>query len=352
MIEIHWDAERGWLRPQICPVRNFSLHPFAKVFHYATEVFIELVFFSNTRIIFEIKLCNFKVFEGLKAYRGPDGLVRVFRPELNMKRMRLSATRLCMPDFDGQEFLQLIKKLLTIDNEWIPPYETKASLYIRPTMIAIDETLGVSPATKVILYVVSGPVGPYFSTGFQPVSLFADPKYVRAWPGGSGDRKIGANYAPTLFVQKEASKEGHQQVLWLYGPDHQLTEVGTMNIFVLLKDNNGKLQLITPPLEDGLILPGVTRHSLIELVRSWNEMDVIERVITMKEVESLINENRLLEIFGSGTACIVCPVGQISFLGKTLKVPETSFALRLFNELLDIQYGVKPYNNWVHIIQN
>ena len=286
----------------------------------------------------------------MKAYRGLDGRIRIFRPELNMKRMRLSAARVCLPDFDGQQLMELIKKLLIIDGEWVPPYESKASLYIRPTMIATDEALGVSPTTKSILFVVTGPVGPYFSTGFKPVSLLADPKYVRAWQGGSGDRKLGSNYAPTMLVQREAIKQGLQQVLWLYGPDHELTEVGTMNIFMLMKDTNGKRQLITPPLTEGLILPGVTRQSLIELIRSQNEIEVIERVITMAEVKQLLAENRLLEMFGSGTACIVCPIGQILFEKQLLNIPEHEFTLKLFKELLDIQYGIKEYGDWVQII--
>ncbi|KAH9420930.1 branched-chain-amino-acid aminotransferase [Dermatophagoides pteronyssinus] len=327
MIEIHWNQNEGWQTPRIVPVHPFCLHPFAKVFHYAPEIF-----------------------EGMKAYRGLDGRIRIFRPELNMKRMRLSAARVCLPDFDGQQLMELIKKLLIIDGEWVPPYESKASLYIRPTMIATDEALGVSPTTKSILFVVTGPVGPYFSTGFKPVSLLADPKYVRAWQGGSGDRKLGSNYAPTMLVQREAIKQGLQQVLWLYGPDHELTEVGTMNIFMLMKDTNGKRQLITPPLTEGLILPGVTRQSLIELIRSQNEIEVIERVITMAEVKQLLAENRLLEMFGSGTACIVCPIGQILFEKQLLNIPEHEFTLKLFKELLDIQYGIKEYGDWVQII--
>lgn len=207
-----------------------------------------------------------------------------------------------------------------------------------------EATLGVQPSNEAVLFVVMGPVGPYFSTGqLKPVSLLANPNYVRAWPGGSGDRKLGSNYAPTLMAQQEAIRSGHQQVLWLYGQDHQLTEVGTMNIFMLSKKPNGRVELATPPLSDGLILPGVTRQSLIELSRSWNEFDVVERVITMKEVEQLISEDRLLEMFGAGTACVVCPVGEIDFQGRLLKIPNPRVALRLHKELTDIQYGVKEH---------
>ena len=217
-------------------------------------------------------------------------------------------------------------------------------MYIRPTIIGTEATLGVNPSNEAMLFVVMGPVGPYFTTDqLKPVSLLATTKFVRAWPGGSGDRKIGSNYAPTLVAQQEALKSGYQQVLWLFGPDHQLTEVGTMNIFILLRKSNGRLELITPPLSDGLILPGVTRQSLIELANSWNEFDVIERVITMEEVERLIAQHKLLEMFGSGTACVVCPVGEISFQDRVLKIPGPKVAIRLHKELTDIQYGLTKH---------
>ena len=247
-------------------------------------------------------------------------------------------------DFDGDELIELMKQLLVIDESWIPPYETNASMYLRPTIMGTEATLGVHPSNEAILFVVMGPVGPYFNTGqLKPVSLLANPNHVRAWPGGSGDRKLGSNYAPTLMAQQEASKLGLQQVLWLYGADHQLTEVGTMNIFVLTKKPDGRMELVTPPLCDGLILPGVTRQSLIELVRSWNEFDVVERVITMNEVQELLAQDRLVEMFGSGTACVVCPVGEISYQGQMIKIPGPQLSLRLHKELLNIQYGVKQH---------
>lgn len=207
-------------------------------------------------------------------------------------------------------------------------------------MIGTEPALGVSPSGNALLFVVTSPVGPYFGTGaLKPVSLLADPQYVRAWPGGSGDSKLGSNYAPTLLVQEEAKKKGCQQVLWLFGPDHELTEVGTMNIFVFLKRKDGGKELITPPLGDGLILPGVTRISLLEMCREWNEFDVVERKITMKELQELMAEDRLLEVFGAGTACVVCPVGDLNYNGERYKFPEPNLALRLNKELTGIQYG-------------
>lgn len=168
----------------------------------------------------------------------------------------------------------------------------------------------------------------------------ADPQYVRAWPGGCGAMKMGSNYAPTIHIQKEAERGGHQQVLWLYGADHQLTEVGTMNIFVFWINNKGERELVTPPL-DGLILPGVTRYSLLELAREWKEFHVSERPITMSEVVQAHKEKRLLEIFGAGTACVVCPVASVSYLGHKYEIEqsETSLSQRFYKTMSDITYG-------------
>lgn len=240
--------------------------------------------------------------------------------------------------------------MIQIDAEWVPPYESNASLYIRPTLIGTEAALGVISSKEAILYIIAGPVGPYFATGtIKPVSLLADPSYVRAWPGGVGDRKLGSNYAPTLAVQKVAEKMGLQQVLWLYGDDHQLTEVGTMNIFVFLINENGEKELVTPPIKEGLILPGVTRISLMELAQSWNEFKVTERPITMQEVKQLLKEKRLLEMFGSGTACVVCPVGRIHYLNEDLIIPTVAhsepLSMRLYKALTDIQYG-KVSHEW------
>lgn len=321
MFEVHWNQDKGWGQPLICPVHNFSLHPSAKVFHYAQELF-----------------------EGIKAFHGIDGKIRIFRPDMNMKRMRASAERISLPDFDANELIECLKKLIRIDAEWVPPYGTEASLYIRPTYIGTEAALGVTSSKDAILYIICSPVGPYFgNSAVKPISLLADPKFVRAWPGGVGDKKLGSNYAPTLVVQKLAEKLGFQQVLWLYGDDHQLTEVGTMNIFVFLINDKGEKELVTPPLKEGIILPGVTRLSLLELSKLWNEFKVTERHINMAEVKQLIKENRLLEMFGAGTACIVCPIGRIKYMNEDIIIPTLpeaqSLQMRLFNSLRDIQYG-------------
>ncbi|XP_077994212.1 branched-chain-amino-acid aminotransferase, cytosolic-like [Glandiceps talaboti] len=330
MLTIKWTQDNGWEKPQISPFANLSFHPATSVFHYAVELF-----------------------EGMKAYRGVDNKVRIFRPELNMARMLSSAERASLPSFDGKELIKCLKKFISIEKEWVP-YSTTSTLYIRPTLIGTQPSLGVNVSTEALLFVILGPVGPYFATGsFNPVKLLADPQYVRAFKGGSGDRKLGGNYCPTIMIQQEATKLGCQQVLWLYGDDHQLTEVGTMNIFMFWKNAQGEKELVTPPL-DGLILPGITRKSLLDLARQWGEFKVTERTFTMAEVMRALKDGRLLEMFGAGTACVVCPVGSILYGGQTLEIPTMKdgapIASRFMKELTDIQFG-RTKSDWVQDVE-
>ncbi|NP_001087994.1 branched chain amino-acid transaminase 1, cytosolic L homeolog [Xenopus laevis] len=326
MLCIDWSKETGWQHPVIKPFQNLSLHPAVSALHYAIQLF-----------------------EGLKAYRGEDGKVRLFRPKLNMERMHRSSLRMTLPDFDKEELLQCILKLVEVDKEWVP-YSSSASLYIRPTFIGTEPTLGVRKPSRALLYVILSPVGPYFSSGsFNPVSLWAEPKYVRAWMGGTGDCKVGGNYGPTIFAQYEAVAVGCQQVLWLYGEDEQITEVGTMNLFIFWTNENGEEELVTPPL-DGIILPGVTRHSILDLARQWEEFKVSERHLTMKDLVKALNENRVCEMFGAGTACVVCPVSRVSYRNKDLHIPTMEngpkMAKRFLQELTDIQYG-RAASDWM-----
>jgi branched-chain amino acid aminotransferase len=319
----------GWQRPEIMPMENLVLHPAAKVFHYALELF-----------------------EGMKAYRGVDGRIRIFRPEMNMARMNASAQRSGLPTFDAQEFIKCMARLISIDQEWIP-HSQEASLYLRPTLIGIEPTLGVASSDSALLYTILSPVGGYFKADTAAaVSLLADPRYTRAWPGGVGDRKMGSNYAPTIHIQAEATKQGLQQVLWLYGEDHQVTEVGTMNIFLMTINERGEKELITPHL-NGLILPGITRDSILRLSREWREFRVTERKITMYEVVKMLRENRLLEMFGTGTACIVSPIERIFYLGENLMIPtmeqKDAVFSRVQKELTDIQYG-RVNHPWAIVI--
>lgn len=318
MLTIDWCATTGWANPRITPLQPLAIHPAAKVLHYALELF-----------------------EGMKAYRCVDGRIRLFRPDLNMARMNDTAQRVVLPNFDGAELVKCIKRLVSIDQEWVP-HSTASSLYIRPTLIGTEPTLGVSASNNAVLYVILGPVGPYFASGFKPVSLLADPSFIRAWRGGCGFAKMGANYAPTVMVQKVAEKQGLQQVMWLYGEDHEITEVGTMNIFCYLVTEDGRRELVTPPL-DGVILPGVTRRSILDLARQWGEFDVTERPLTMAEFVTASDQGRVLEMFGAGTACIVCPVERVRYMERDIHIPtpegDASLSHRILSTLSDIQYG-------------
>ncbi|MBN3315084.1 BCAT1 protein, partial [Atractosteus spatula] len=329
MLTVEWSAQGGWEAPHIKPFQNLSLHPATSALHYSIELF-----------------------EGMKAFRGVDNRIRLFRPMLNMDRMYRSSERCCLPLFDKQELLQCIRKLVEVDQDWVP-FSTEASLYIRPTFIGTEPSLGVSKAGRALLFVIVGPVGPYFSTGgFSPVSLLADPRYVRAWRGGVGDCKMGGNYGPTIAVQNKAQRLGCQQVLWLYGEKEEITEVGTMNLFIYWDTEKGDRELVTPPL-DGIILPGVTRQSLLDLAREWGEFGVSERTVTMSEFLRALEEGRVREVFGSGTACVVCPVGSLLYKGKTYRIPTMDngpdLAQRFLQELTDIQYGRRE-SEWAPLV--
>ncbi|XP_069919208.1 branched-chain-amino-acid aminotransferase, mitochondrial isoform X3 [Oryctolagus cuniculus] len=293
-----------------------------------------------------LRLVDTKLFEGMKAFKGKDQQVRLFRPWLNMERMLRSARRLCLPSFDKAELLECIRRLIRVDKDWVPE-GSGTSLYVRPVLIGNEPSLGVGGATQALLFVILCPVGSYFpGDAVTPVSLLADPTFIRAWMGGVGDYKLGGNYGPTVYVQREAQKRGCEQVLWLYGPDHQLTEVGTMNIFIYWTHEDGALELVTPPL-DGIILPGVIRQSLLDLAQSWGEFRVAERAITMKELLRALEEGRVREVFGSGTACQVCPVHQILYEGQAVHIPTMEHGpeliLRFQKELQAIQYGASTH---------
>ncbi|KAF7789876.1 hypothetical protein EIP86_000824 [Pleurotus ostreatoroseus] len=308
MLNVPWSAETGWGAPEIKPYAPLTLEPSATVFHYAQGLF-----------------------EGLKAYRDANGKITLFRPDMNMRRMNSSAARISLPTFNSEALVELIKKLIRIDKHWIPDQEGY-SLYIRPAMIGTEAALGIHPPKDALLFVICSPVGPYYPDGFKPVALYGTTEYTRAAPGGIGAYKLAANYAPGVMVQKEAAKKGYVQNLWLYGPDHHITEVGTMNAFVVFKHNNGVTEIVTPPL-DGIILPGVTRDSVLALARGHasgespiegmpeGKLVVSERPVTMKEVVRAAESGNLLEFFGTGTAAVISPVDRIGYLGKDLHIP-------------------------------
>ncbi|KAI1473068.1 branched-chain-amino-acid aminotransferase [Daldinia caldariorum] len=295
MLTIEWTKNDGWFAPTIQPYQNLSLDPATCVFHYA-----------------------FECFEGMKAYRDNKGQIRLFRPDKNMERLNKSAARIALPTFSSTSLIDLIAKFVKLEERFIPDGRGY-SLYLRPTLIGTQKTLGIGAPGSALLFVIASPVGPYYPTGFKAVSLEATDYAVRAWPGGVGDKKLGANYAPCIVPQMEAASRGFQQNLWLFGPEEYVTEVGTMNLFVAIrnKETNQK-ELITAPL-DGTILGGITRDSILSLAREKLAPEgwlISERKITMPQLYEASLEGRLIEVFGSGTAAVVSPVRKISWKGK------------------------------------
>ena len=312
MLMLKRSAAQGWHYAAIEPFGDLRLSPAALVLHYAQEVF-----------------------EGMKAYRAEDGRILLFRPWENMKRMRLSAARLSMADFDEEFFLSSIYELLKIEKDWIPK-TPGTSLYIRPTYIGIDPFVGVAAAQEYLLYVILSPVGAYYPKGLAPIDISVESNYVRTVRGGTGTTKAGANYAISLLAGDEAHKKGFSQVLWLDGVEkNYVEEVGSMNIFFKIGG-----ELITPALQ-GSILPGVTRDSIIRLAKDMG-MPVTERRISIYELEEAQEDGKLEEIFGSGTAAVVSPVGRLVWGDKTILVGDGSMgkATRMFYDTLTgIQYG-------------
>jgi branched-chain amino acid aminotransferase len=294
----------------------------------------------------------------MKAYRDKNGQIRLFRPDKNMARFNSSASRIALPTFEPIALTDLIAKLVSVDSRFIP--STRGySLYLRPTMIGTQQTLGISAPGSALLFVIASPVGPYYPTGFKAVSLEATDYAVRAWPGGVGDKKLGANYAPCIVPQLDAAKRGFHQNLWLFGDEEFVTEVGTMNMFVACKNREtGQKELLTAPL-DGTILEGVTRDSVLSLAREklipegWN---VLERKYTMPELSKAASEGRLIEAFGTGTAAVISPVRRISWKGQVvdcgLKANEEAgeIATRMKNWIEGRQYGDEEHE-WGYVVQ-
>ncbi|PVI07081.1 branched-chain amino acid aminotransferase II [Periconia macrospinosa] len=324
MLSLEWTASEGWLPARITPYQNLSLDPATCVFHYA-----------------------FECFEGMKAYKDKNGSIRLFRPDRNMARLNKSSARIALPTFDGDALTELIGKFVKLDERFIP--DTRGySLYLRPTIIGTQRTLGVGPPASALLYVIASPVGPYYRTGFKAVSLEATDYAVRAWPGGVGDKKLGANYAPCIVPQMQAASRGFHQNLWLFGEEEYVTEVGTMNLFAAIKNKQtGQPELLTAPL-DGTILEGVTRDSVLGLARERLEpkgWKVDERKFTMKDLADAADEGRMMEVFGTGTAAIVSPVRRISWKGRLVEcgleenVEAGPVAQQMKDWMESIQYG-------------
>ena len=389
LLECDWDVEKGWHTPRIIPYGDFAIDPAASVLHYGIEVrcaralsaplwgprpaplrthclhpwralqlFAPALAGADTDAAAHRSpspLSLAQCFEGMKAYLDADNQIRLFRPDCNMERMNDSMARLHMPTFDSDAYIACIKELLRVDKSWIPEGEGY-SLYIRPTAISTYAYVGVGPTNSAKLYTILSPVGPYYPSGFAPIKLLADDKYVRAWPGGTGNTKVGGNYGPTIKPQMEAAEKGYTQVLWLFGEEHFITEVGTMNLFFVWEKPEGGLELVTPPLDRGDILPGVTRRSVLDLVREWGGMEVNERNCTMAEVVSAVEEGRMVESFGTGTAAVLCPVAEINYNGAILPLPLKSGGVsgelcqRLWDAMADIHYG-RQEHEWSVLVE-
>lgn len=309
-----YHEDRGWYDPVVEPYRAIPLDPTAICLHYGQLIF-----------------------EGLKAYLGRRNEIYLFRPMKNIERMNASAERLCMPTIDPALFLEATKKLVLTDREWIPRGKG-TSLYIRPTMIATETALGVHAANEYLFFIIVGPVGAYYTEGFSPTKIYVSEDYVRAVRGGIGYCKAAGNYAASLLASKIAMGKGYTQVLWLDAIERKyVEEVGTSNIFFLIGE-----ELITPPLS-GSILPGVTRDSIIQIAKSWG-IRMSERPLSMDEVLAAQSGGALKEVFASGTAAIVSPVGQMFYRGTDHIINEGKIGpltQKLYNEILQIQYGEK-----------
>lgn len=322
MFIMEWDQEHGWHNQRIEKYHDFSLNPACMALHYGQEIF-----------------------EGMKAFAQKDGNIGLFRPEDHFNRMNISAARMCMPEINVQQTIEWLKKLILKDKQSLPT-QAGTALYIRPTMIANESTLYLKPSGKYIFFIVLSPVGSLHANGFNPIAIWVSDSFTRSSVGGVGAVKTGGNYAASMLAQKHAKEEGCAQVLWLDPIKRTyIEEVGSMNIFFVINET-----LVTPELT-GTILPGITRKSIIELAKV-SGMTVIERRISIDEVIQGIKEGSVSEIFGTGTAASITPVGQIKFKNEwhTINDNKTGpITQQLFTLLQEIQYGMKS-TNWIERI--
>ena len=325
MFIMNYDEGQGWHDARIVPYGPFQLDPAAMVLHYGQEVF-----------------------EGLKAYRTAEGKIQLFRPEKNMARLNVSCERLCIPKLDEEFALEAIKTLVKVEEDWIPT-EPGTSLYIRPYVFATDAHVGVHPAKHLIFAIILSPVGAYYPQGLAPVKIYVEQKYVRAVIGGTGFTKAGANYAISLKGQEEAAEQGYVQTLWLDGVERKyIEEVGAMNVFFVIGD-----EVVTPALV-GSILGGITRMSIIELLQSKG-YKVSERRISIDELVEAYKAGNLKEAFGTGTAAVISPIGELKYgdLVMTVNNGEIGEISQMcYDTLTGIQWGRIPDTiGWVQEIK-
>ncbi len=321
MFNMDYAADLKWHNPRIEPYGPFSLDPATMVLHYGQGIF-----------------------EGMKAYRTESGRIQLFRPRDNFNRLNYSARKLCIPEIDVEFILGALKELLRVEKDWVPSVPG-TSLYIRPAIIATDPFLGVRASNTYRFFIILSPVGAYYAEGFNPVKILVTRDHVRAVRGGVGDTKTMGNYAASLLAGQEAHDAGYTQVLWLDGVEQKyVEEVGAMNIFFVI--NN---ELVTPELS-GSILPGVTRNSTIQLAKKW-ELPVSERRISIDEIIEHHDSGALSEIFGSGTAAVISPVGELKYGDRVLKIGDGQvgpLSRKFYDAIMDIQYSrVDDTMGWI-----
>ena len=313
MFIMDYSTEKGWYDPRIIPYAPLELEPSTMVFHYGQIIF-----------------------EGLKAYRTEDGRVLLFRPDKNLARINRSNDRLCIPFLDPGFGVEAIKAIVSVDKEWVPAVEG-TSLYIRPFIIPTDPYLGVRPSNTYQFIIILCPVGAYYPEGINPVKIYVENKYVRAVKGGIGCAKTPGNYAASLKAQVEANQKGFTQVLWLDGVEKKyVEEVGTMNVFFKIKG-----EVITPILEDS-ILAGITRDSTLQLLKAWG-VPVRERKISIEEIYDAHTQGMLDEAFGSGTAAVISPIGELSWNGHPITINRGEIgkvSSELYRTITGIQKGM------------
>ncbi|HBQ65047.1 MAG TPA: branched chain amino acid aminotransferase [Clostridiales bacterium] len=315
MFIMDYTAGAGWHDPRIIPYGPMAYDPSVMVFHYGQAVF-----------------------EGLKAYCAEDGRILLFRPEKNVERLNLSSDRLCIPALDEAFTLKAIKKLVQLEQDWIPE-APGTSLYIRPFIIATDPFLGVRPSNTYQFMIILSPVGNYYAEGLNPVKIYVETHYVRSVKGGTGYVKTAGNYAASIKAQEEAHKKGFTQVLWLDGVERKyIEEVGTMNVFFVMGD-----EVITPALE-GSILGGVTRDSAIRMLENWG-LSVRERKLAISDVIEAAASGELKEAFGTGTAAVISPIGALCMDDRNIVINHMEIgelSSRLYKEMTEIQRGSRP----------
>jgi branched-chain amino acid aminotransferase len=312
MFNMDYSLDGGWQAARIEPYGSIEMDPATMFLHYGQGVF-----------------------EGLKAYRTESGQIQLFRPQENIKRLNRSCRRMCIPEIDEDFALESLKKLINLEKDWVPG-APETSLYIRPTIIAMDPFLGVRASHTYRYFIILSPVGAYYPEGFNPVKILVTAELVRAVRGGVGEAKTPGNYAASLLAGERAHEAGYTQVLWLDGVEQKyLEEVGAMNIFFVIDD-----EIVTPEL-NGSILPGITRKSVIELADHWGQK-VTERKISIDEIMDAHAAGSLKEAFGSGTAAVISPVGEIKYGEKVITINDNQtgpIAQKLYDAITDIQYG-------------